>query len=645
MSLTDNSKASQQNHFLRWNGEIADALLLVALEGDEALSSPYCYTLRSLTRLNEAQLKRWHGKQVSCRIGDGSKQLPQRFVHGVVTRIRYSQRTPNEAETILALEPQFSLLRMGRDMRVWQQISVPDLVSQLLGENGIRNIDLQLHGSYAPREYCIQFRESAFEFIQRLLEEEGIYYYFRHSETGHTLVLADHPGSHTAIQGHNLAWHHHGSILTAGNIDRWSSSTQLLPAAARLQGFNMQQATGIDHREEASSSATHADAIIFNDITPQGERALISHQAQNAMATLEANTCDFEASVNAHWLASGETFTLTGHPSGDKPYCIQTLHFDAVNNFDDNSSSYHCQMRAIGNDQPWRPPHQHFPPTVSGILTATVVGPASEEIHTDEYGRIKIKFPWDSEKAHDDTCSCWVRVAQLWSGGKFGAQFIPRVGSEVVVSFVQGHPDFPLVTGAIYNGQNKPPFTLPGEKTESGFMTRSTTDASVEEGHRLSFNDKKGQERLTIVAQKDLSLTVKNDVISTIAANRNTELTKGNDQLRLKQGDMKITLEKGHWQQNVTGDVTTQLKNGDYDLKVSGGGGSVKTDKALKLESTQSIELKVGNNTISLSPAGITLRGTMLKIEASGTAELKGAMTSVSGSGMTQITGGIINIG
>jgi len=645
MQLTSPLKTHQENHFLRWNGDIADVLLLVALEGKESLAAPFFYELRSLTRKSETELARWHGKTVSCRIGDGSHNFPQRVLHGVVTRIHYKQRTQREAECILTLEPSLSLLKMGLVMRIWQNISVPDLVRTLLSDHGINHLDLQLYGSYPAREYCVQYRESAFNFIHRLLAEEGIYYFFRHSESRHTLVLVDHPASHRPIQGGKLSWHHRSSdAVPAGSIGSWSSTSTLQPAAVVLQGVNMPQAAAIDHQQCAGRSDLTIDAVTFTDITPQGERSLISREAKNMMAARETNTRLFEATTNAHWLCSGETFTFSGHPSGDKPYRIQSLAFNAVNNFDSNSSSYNCQLVAMSNELPWYPPYPQQP-EIHGILTATVVGPQSEEIHTDEYGRIRIQFPWDKENPHDHTSSCWVRVAQPWTGGKFGSQFIPRVGSEVLVNFIQGHPDYPLVTGTVYNGQNKPPFALPGEKTESGFVTRSTTNGSINDGHRLSFNDKKGEELLTIIAQKNLSLTVKNDAITTIAANRSTELTKGNEQLVLKQGNMNITLEKGNWQHKVTGNATTELNNGSYALKVVGGSGSLKTDKALKLESSQSIELKVGSNKICLSASGITINGTMVKIEGRGTAVLKSAMTTVSGSGMTQISGGIINIG
>lgn len=642
MALLDDPKTYQQQHFLRWEGDIADAMLLVALEGRESLSTPFQYQLRSLTRQRESDVIRWHGARVSCRIGDKSSTQPHRFLHGVVTCIRYSQRTSQEAECILTIEPSLSLLKMGRMMRIWQNVSIPELVQTLLHSLGINKLELQLRGNYPKREYCVQYRESAFSFIHRLLEEEGIYYYFLHSSSDHTLVLADHPASHPTIQGSSLCWHDHTSILTKGNIEGWTSTSMLLPAGVMLQGINMPQAATIEAQRNACSSTPHADSIVFNDITPKGERVQVVREAQKILESLEANTRLFGASVNAHWLCSGETFTLTGHPSGDKSYRIQSLTLSAVNNFDGNSSDYRCELQAMLNDRPWHPPILLQSPEISGVLTAVVIGPSSEDVHTDEYGRIKIKFPWDKENPNEDTNSCWVRVAQPWAGSRFGTQFIPRVGSEVLVSFVQGHPDFPLVTGAVYNGQNKFPFTLPSEKMENGFVTRSSKGC-VDEGHRLTFNDKKGDELLTIVAQKDLSLKVKNDATTVITANRSTELIKGSDRLVLKEGDMY-----------------TNLDNGNYALKVARGGGSLKTDKELTLESSQSIVLKVGSNTLSLSTSGISISATTVKIESGSSAEmkaatvkiegsasakLKGLTTTVSGTTLTTIDGQLIKIG
>jgi type VI secretion system secreted protein VgrG len=643
----------QKNHFLHWNGAVASDLLLLSVSGQETVSTPFCYELRSMTTLDEKGIVALHGKAVSCQIGDGLHNLPQRYLHGIVTHIQREQDANDQNVCIFRLEPAFALLQSARSTRVWQNLTVPDLVSKLLGEHKINQVDLQLRNTYQKREYCIQYRESDFDFISRLLEEEGIYYFFKHQENQHQMVLADQPAGHPFAKAGTLSWRHQGKILTPGNIDSWSASSVLIPGEVALAGYNMQKAAAMADSQDTTSKTQSVDHLKFTDITPHAERAQLTSKAKNTMGAFEANTQLFCATVNAYWLSCGEVFSLIFHPTDNGNYRIQSLSLKANNSFEGNPGGYHCVIQSVPNSVRWRPVCTLVPPEIAGVLIAKVVGPSSEEIHTDEYGRIKIQFTWDSENKNDDTSSCWVRLSQPWTGSKFGFQFIPRIGTEVLVSFIQGDPDFPLVTGSVYNGQNKLPFTLPDEKTESGFATRSTSKGGMEDGHRLSFNDKQGEEKLTITAQKDLQLTVKNDVISEvknevknkIGANRETEITQGNDALVLKQGSLYITLNKGDMEQKVTGNVTTSLSNGNYSLTASGGSGKIKTDKTCVIESTQSIELKVGSNKIAISPSGITISGTMIKIEGSGTAELKGAMTTVQGSGMTQIKGGIINIG
>lgn len=653
MLLTAQLKEMQKNHFLHWNGAVASDFLLLSLNGSETVSTPFCYELRSMTALDEKGIAALHGKAVSCEIGDGIHNLPRRYLHGIVTRIQRKRDAYGQTECLFRLEPAFALLQSGRSTRVWQNMTVPDLVSKLLGEHNISQVDPQLRNSYQKREYCIQYRESDFDFISRLLEEEGIYYFFKHQENQHQMVLADHPAGHPSAKAGTLPWHHQGQVLTPGNIETWSISSSLIPGEVAMTGYNMQKAAAVADSNNSTSKTHSVDHLTFTDVTPLAERAEITSKAKNAMEAFEANTQLYDVTVNAHWLSCGEVFSLTDHPTDNDSYRIQALSFEATNNFESSTSSYHCEIQTLRNSVKWRPVCTRTAPDIVGVLIAKVVGPSSEEIHTDEYGRIKIQFPWDTENKNDNNSSCWVRVSQPWTGSKFGFQFIPRIGSEVLVSFIQGNPDFPLVTGSVYNGQHKLPFALPDEKTESGFATRSTSKGGMEDGHRLSFNDKKGEEKLTIVAQKDLLMTVKNDVTSEvtrdvkskIGANRDMEITKGNDTLVLKQGSLHITLDKGDIEQKVTGNVTTRLNNGNYSLTATGGSGKIKTDKTCVIESTQSIELKVGSSKIAISPSGITISGTMIKIEGSGTAELKSAMTTVQGSGMTQIKGGIINIG
>lgn len=289
-----------------------------------------------------------------------------------------------------------------------------------------------------------------------------------------------------------------------------------------------------------------------------------------------------------------------------------------------------------------------------------MVGPDSEEYYTDDNGRVKISFLWgEKSAAGTDKTSCWVRVSQVWSGEGFGSQFIPRIGSEVLVSFIQGNPDYPVIVGTVYNGQNTSPFSLPENNCKSGFITRSVKNGKKGEGHQLVFDDKEGEEKVIVTSSGDSLLTVKKDMISTInrsmsltiAEGRNAEIKRGNDRLVLKEGDLH---------NDVHGNINIKVSNGDYNLKVSGGSGSLITDKNLTLESTQSIKIKVGANEITISTSGIdikaakiTIEGQVsaevkaatLKFESQAISEVKGTMLTLQGSAMTQIKGGIVNIG
>lgn len=211
------------------------------------------------------------------------------------------------------------------------------------------------------------------------------------------------------------------------------------------------------------------------------------------MEQLEADNQQFHAEASVWWLSCGDKFLLSGHPSCQGHYLIKSVHMHASSNIDDGQPDFGYTLTVLKDNLSWRPPCLTRKPEIAGILTAIVVGPESEEVHTDEYGRIKIQFPWDRENKHDDGSSCWVRVSQPWAGGRFGAMFLPRVNSEVTVSFVHGNPDYPLVTGSVYNGQNKPPLSLPEEKNHAGFVSRSSLNGNVEEGHQLRFDDKKAK--------------------------------------------------------------------------------------------------------------------------------------------------------
>ncbi|RDA61906.1 type VI secretion system tip protein VgrG [Hafnia paralvei] len=641
MPLSEKSNKKQLNHFIRWNGDIANDLFILDIHGNESLSASYKYHIRSQTKLSKSQVLLWNGKTLSFVIGDD--KIWSRHIHGVATGISYTWRGGDFAECIITLEPKLSLLDLGCKTRIWQNISVPEIVKQIFDENAINDILLLLNNKYIPREFCLQYRESYFNFAVRLLQEEGIHYYFKHEKNKHTLVLSDNETSCSTIKGKDLIWNDTGDSNYTGKVENWNCSTFLLPSQVSLSGFDVNQANPINNKIFIRDN--FIEHITHDDVTPLGSRTAIGKQVLNDVLAKESNSSYFESHVNAHWLSAGEIFTLKDHPSGEKKYQIRSLSFSGSNNSKSEIGNFSCLMSAIDNAKAWFPIADIPTPQIPGILTAIVVGPASEDIHTDGYGRVKIQFPWDLKEQSDDKNSFWVRVSQTWAGGKFGAQFLPRIGNEVLVSFIQGNPNFPIVIGSIYNGKNTPPFELPNKKNISGFVSRSTTDGGPNDGNQLYFDDKKGDELVSIVAQKDLSIIAKNNISSTIEENRVTHINKGDEKVALNQGNINYDLEKGNIQHNVGGDVTTKIRNGSYLLNVNTGNAVIKSGKKIEIESLQSIDIKVGSNKISITQTGISINGIILKIEGSGITELKGAMTTLSGTGMTQISGGIINIG
>ncbi|MGE4877275.1 type VI secretion system Vgr family protein [Yersinia enterocolitica] len=661
----------QEKRIISFVGDAANKFILREIEGEEELSSPYYYRLRFFSGLSDDEMTDFLGKELACKIGQDPNS---RYIHGVLTHIR----STGDGNYIGVLEPRMALLQLSHNLAVFQNITVPDLVCKLLRKHQINNIELRLSGNYKPREYCIQYRESDFNFINRLLEQEGIYYFFKHQMGQHTLVLVDHASGHPIAKTATLKFG--PPVFDGAEITEWCSHSAVVASSVLLKGFSVAQADKVEGESPTCGKQHSIAGLHYVDTHGDDKHDLLSAGARLKMEQLEAEMQQFDAGVRAYWLNCGEKFAMDDHPVFNGDYRIKAFRLRVVSNIINDQAEFSCEITTFKDSTVWRPAAKTAIPQVPGILTAIVVGPASEEIHTDKLGRIKIQFPWDNENKHDDGSSCWIRVAQAWAASQSGAVFLPRIGNEVLVSFINGNPDLPVVIGSVYNGRNIPPLNLPGEKNHSGFVSRSSLDGNVEEGHELRFDDKKGEEKLHVTSQKDLILQVKNDVkteiahqvTETIGADRATTITKGKDSLTLKQGDRSLeleqgnhsvqlkqgdnivaldqgnyttTLKQGNYSIDIKGNLNETLTGGDHQLKVSGGGSVVKADKACVIESTQSIELKVGSSKISISPTGITLSGVTIKITGSGTAELKGSMVTVQGSGMTQIKGGVTMIG
>lgn len=618
---------SQKNAFVCWDGALAENLSLLSLKGHEAVGELFHYEMYSEVRLNKSQLEALFRQPVSCKIGNTLGDLPQRYVHGVITSMNSQYITPNQALCTFTVEPAMALLKHGKSTRIWQNISTPDVVKLLLSEHKITQVSVNLRRIYTKREYCIQYQESDFNFITRLLEEEGIYYFFTHQKDRHILELTDHPTGHPTSITPSLNWHSQGKEYTTESLWQWSSNSRVMPGTAAFSGYNIHQAIGIDEQQALRNSPYILSAISYDDITSLEDKNKLAQITKARVESWETNVTFYQALTNAHWLACGEVFQLSGHHSDNGSYRIQEVNIETGNDTASSNGEYRCRLSLLPHNTPWRPICTHEPPVIADVLTAKVIGPASEEIHTDELGRVKIRFPWDKHNPNGYASSCWVRVNQPWTGNHLGAQFLPRVGSEVQVMFNQGQP---IIIGSVCNGQNKPPFPLPANKAESGFLSRQIgADKDNPAGHRLSFNDTKGAEKLTISAPKDLFLTVKNIHTSQIGTSRNAQITQGDDTLLLKKGNLNLTLEQGNMQQTIAGNITTNLKNGSYNLSIKGGSAALSADSEFCITSPDSISFSVGKSSITLSPSSISISSPSITVTSKSELVLAGQLIKI----------------
>ncbi|ENB8986599.1 type VI secretion system tip protein TssI/VgrG [Escherichia coli] len=643
MHYFDRHYKNQDKHFIKIHGQLAEILLPISIVGHEGFSEPFCYNLKAFVRKGREGPKNIYGNKICCEIKDPTQSFPARFINGVITNTEYGD---NDTELIVCnfkIEPDLALLKLSKSTRVWKEKSVPDIISTILNEYNIRDIKFLLYKKYTPLEYCIQYRESDYDFIYRILSEVGIYYYFIHSCDEHVMVFADHKSAHSGTKETELYLTTPKSSFKPASIDEWHISSEIIPGEFSISGYDMNKAEGFRVRMDGYEYTKGLKKIHFGDISPLNDREILTKKISTLISSRESNTTFGWGKTEAWWLSCGERFKLKTVEAKTFNYYVFSLSLKAFNDYDSESGSFSCQIQALDSDINWCPLEPEDTPVIPGILIAKVIGPEGEEIHTDAYGRVKIQFPWEDGRTGEQS-SCWVRVSQCWSGFGAASQFIPRVGTEVFVSFIQGDPNCPVIIGSVYNGKNKPPLDLPKKKNISGFVTKSIGGGDKNEGHRFIFDDTKGDEKISITSQKDFFLIVNNDAIHEIKnkhalkvlKGRSTQIESGNDELEISQGNVN---------QTIAGDFNIKLTNGDYRLIVNGGATNIKSDKSLMIESIQSLILKVGSNKIELSPSGITITGTLLKLEGKATTEVKGTMLTVQGSAITQIKGGIINIG
>jgi type VI secretion system secreted protein VgrG len=527
-----------------------DVLLFYRMTATEALGRLFVFDLEVLSEDHNIKLEELLGQSmaVHLELAGGSR----RHFHGIVSQLSFLGTRGRYARYSIQLHPWLWFLTRTADCRIFQHKTIPDIIKEVCRDFGFNEIEDSLSGSYQPWDYCVQYRETAFNFISRLMEQEGIYYYWKHEEDKHRLVLADSYSAHAAVDGYAEIPFYPPEESEESDLDRflsWQISQQVQATSYTLDDYNFETPKS-DIRTSATATKKHtgADYKIFDY---PGEYADTGVGNEYVRYRMEEITNDYEtasASGTARGLMAGCLFSLTDHPRDDqnKEYLLvaatHSLQSSGYESGDDEGSglSYLGTVKAIDAQVPFRPRRQTRKPLVQGPQTAVVVGPGGEEIWTDEYGRVKLQFHWDRYGESDENSSCWVRVAQVWAGKTWGAIHIPRIGQEVIVEFLEGDPDRPLVTGRVYNADQMPPYGLPDNQTQSGIKSRSSKGGGGDNFNEIRMEDKKGSEELYIHAEKNENIIVESDKSENIG--HDETISVGNDRTETVGNNETLTV-------------------------------------------------------------------------------------------------------
>lgn len=688
---------TQENRLLSLETPLGkDVLLLTEFSGAEEISRLFRYELVVLSESDSIAPTDIVGKKVTWTIQ--SVEGSPRYFSGMVQSFSRSDMTLRGLRQYRAeVVPWLWFLTRTCDCRIFQNKTAVQIAEQLFQDLGWTDFESgQVKGKHPPLEYCVQYRETDYDFIARLLEREGIFYFFRHEQGKHTLVLGDQTSAYVDCKEKDVCYSQQAG--TPRSVTRWehcfrfcsgkwtqtdynfeTPSTSLLTTASTV--IKLPDAAKYEIFDYPGGYEKTSDGTSLTDVRMQEEEA--SYESVHGDSTCPTFTPGGKFTLAKHDVASeaGTAHAITSiqHRGIDKSY----------GSGEEAPSSYTNSFACIPATVTFRPRRITPQPVVHGPQTALVVGPALEEIHVDKYGRVKVQFFWDRLGKKNENSSCWVRVAEHWAGKNWGTSFCPRIGQEVLVDFLEGNPDRPIITGRVYNAEHMPPFTLPGHKTQSGFKTRSSARGAANDCNELRFEDKKDSEEIFFHAQKDFvrevenddkltvshdqTIEIKNDRTETIKeGNESVTLSKGkrtvtiqgDDSLEVKEGNRTEKIEKGNATitvaqgkrtVSINGNDSLEVKQGNRTVTLDMGNGSLtvkqgnhKTDISLgKSETTamQSIEFKVGQNSIKVDQTGITLSGLVIKINGQTQTQVTGLTVQVSGSAMTSVGGGITKVG
>ncbi len=597
-----------------------------------------------------------------------------RYWNGYVSRFVQTEADSSAGGRYRAtLVPWLWFLTRTADCRIFQAMTVPDIIKQVFRDQGFTDFKDSLSATYTAWENCVQYRETDFNFVSRLMEHEGIYYFFTHENGKHTLVLADNVSSHATYPGYDTINFRtgRGGAASSESVTGWTLEQEVQPGAYSLNDFNFETPkTSLLAKSQISNPSTQSSFEVYDY---PGEYSTQSDGTDYSQVRIEELQSRYEVVhgvTNARGTAAGFTFTLANSPRKDqnRSYLITSASYHLTGYKYGSSSGgeqgeiFACQFTAMDSTKPFRSARVTPKPLIQGPQTAMVVGASGEEIHTDQYGRIIVQFHWDRYGKADENSSCWVRVSQaFWAGKKYGSMHIPRVGHEVIVEFLEGDPDLPIVTGRVYNADGMPPYDLPANKTMTTFKSASSTGASG--FNELRFEDKTGSEQIFIHAEKDYHLRVKNDRLETILNDRHLHVT--NNKFEKVDANRHEEIAISHFEKigtdhnldiggkqalHVTGSQSCGI-DGDVIYEIGGNtsekfSGKMYTSVTgdLVIESAASITIKVGGSSIAIDASGIALKADAITITGNNTLDLKSVAATVAGDSSVKVSGAQVKV-
>ena len=656
-------------------------------------------TIEILCKNRKEALEPVVGRRITLNVKD--EEQSERSFTGRCVSIEHVGLSQGMGQFIAHVRPFLWFLTRTTDCRVFQEMTVIEIIKDVLEEYGFTaDLEDKTQKTYAKRSFCVQYRETDFDFISRLMEEEGVYYFFKEDNKREKLVLADGISAHVAVPGGpEFTFKYRemeGYRRDEDHVFDWNSVEAQTIGNVTLNDYDFQKPKADQKKASTMETGTHQHRSFQHYDYPghlrdtEGDDSdgqydqVATERAKVRMQGFRGDYQRWRGACNIRNMANAQVFTLTEHPRDQEngeyliirathemqietdyedretsaPMLDQRLQVDQ-----DNKDAYRCLFEVVKKTDGHTPPQTTPWPQIAGMHTALVTGPPGEEIYTDQYGRIKVQFHWDRLGEKNDQSSCWVRVVMPWAGNKWGMFAIPRIGQEVAIAFEEGNPDRPICVGMIYNADVMPPYDFPQNMTQTGIVTRSTKDGNSDTFHELVFEDTKDGEFVRFQSEKDYFAKIKNNAEITIGMEKQdpgdlVQTIYHDKEETLKTGDMRFTVEEGSEFRDIAtdqeetigsnrtqeiGNDSSQTVGNDMDVGV-GSNITIDAGQTITVTAGQEIKLIVGGSSITIDNSGVTIEAPKIDVNGQAMVTVKAPKTTVKADALLTLKGGLTMI-